>query len=437
VTSSLRRILRIAQRDYIAAVFTKGFLIGLILAPLLMGAGLIAIPVMNRVDSPDRRLVILDHTGSIQSVLESAARKRNEGTNSTARRVPVFHLEFALPSTNNPEAQRLELADRIRAGTLHAFAEIDTDVLRPYDEAPDARIRYYARSSVLDDMRGWFDRTVNQELRRRRLADAGLDPARVAALTGSIPIEGLTLPSRDRETGTVQAARKENPLASLAIPFVSVMILMMLVMMGSMPLLQSVVEEKAQRIAEVLLGCASPWEIMTGKLLGGVGVTLTAMTFYLGTGIVTLGSLANAVPFPFRLIPWFLAFGITAVLMYGSLAIALGSACSDTKDAQHLQLPVMLPVMLPVILMMPVLKEPGSLFATVFSFIPPFTPLVMMLRLGSPAGVPAWQPWVALAGVLVWTALTLWLAGRIFRVGILLQGRMPKLGEIVRWGLRG
>jgi ABC-2 type transport system permease protein len=61
----------------------------------------------------------------------------------------------------------------------------------------------------------------------------------------------------------------------------------------------------------------------------------------------------------------------------------------------------------------------------------------MMLRLGSPAGVPAWQPWVALAGVLVWTALTLWLAGRIFRVGILLQGRMPKLGEIVRWGLRG
>ena len=215
------------------------------------------------------------------------------------------------------------------------------------------------------------------------------------------------------------------------------MILMMLVMMGSMPLLQSVVEEKAQRIAEVLLGCASPWEIMTGKLLGGVGVTLTAMGFYLGTGFVTLGSLAASVPFPFGIIPWFVVFGITAVLMYGSLAIALGSACSDTKDAQHLQLPVMLPVMLPVILMMPVLKEPGSLFATVFSFIPPFTPLVMMLRIGSPAGVPAWQPWVALAGVLAWTALTLWLAGRIFRVGILLQGRMPKLGEIVRWGLRG
>lgn len=289
----------------------------------------------------------------------------------------------------------------------------------------------------MDETRGWIEQTLNDELRRRRFAAAGVDPARVESLNAWIGIQGMTLPARDQSTGEVRQARKENPVAAVGVPMAAIMAMMMLVMMGALPLLHSVLEEKTQRIAEVLLGCASPWEIMAGKLLGGVGVTLTAMLFYGGAGFTAIGSLAFSGIMPVSLILWFLVYGIAAVLMYGAMAIALGSACSDTKDAQHLQMPVMMPLLLPVMVMFPMLKEPNSTLATLLSLFPPFTPLIMVLRLASPAGVPAWQAWSGLAGVLLTTAFTLWIAGRIFRVGILMQGKLPSFAEILRWGWRG
>ncbi len=282
-----------------------------------------------------------------------------------------------------------------------------------------------------------MEQTLNQELRRRRFDAAGIDADRRKTLEAWFNVQGMTLPSRDQTTGEVKAARKENELTTVVVPMVTILAMMMLVMMGALPLLQSVLEEKSQRIAEVLLGCASPWEIMAGKLLGGVGVTLTAMLFYGGAGGVALGSAAVSGVVPLGILPWFLVYGISAVLLYGSAAVALGSACSDAKDAQHLQMPVMMPLLLPVMVMMPVLREPHSTLATALSLFPPFTPLVMVLRLAAPGGVPAWQAWAGLAGVLATTALTLWIAGRIFRVGILLQGKAPKFSEILRWGLRG
>ncbi|MCB1128459.1 MAG: ABC transporter permease, partial [Verrucomicrobiae bacterium] len=116
---------------------------------------------------------------------------------------------------------------------------------------------------------------------------------------------------------------------------------------------------------------------------------------------------------------------------------ALGSVCSDVRDAQSMTLPGMLPAMIPMFVIMPVLKEPLSGFATVMSLLPPFTPLLMMLRQASGAGIPAWQPYVGLAGVILTTLASVWLAGRIFRVGILSQGKLPGPRQILRWMIRG
>jgi len=431
------RILRIARRDYIAAVFTKGFIIGLVLAPILMCGGLLAIPVMKHVEPTERRLLVLDPSGTLEGPVTEAARARNT---TKPRKGPELFLEFQAPQTHALEIQRMDLADRVRAASLHAFVEIAPEVFQPSSRTSRTSrswIQYYARSSAMDETRGWLEQTINNELRRRRFTEAGIAPERLESLEAWFGIQGMTLPSRNSATGEVKAAHKENEFASIGVPMIAILAMMMLVLMGAMPLLQSVLEEKSQRIAEVLLGCATPWEIMAGKLLGGVGVTLTAMLFYGSAGFIAVGSLAATGAVPLGLIPWFLVYGISAVLMYGSVAVALGSACSDTKDAQHLQMPVMMPLLLPVMFMMPVLKEPNSTLATVLSLFPPFTPLLMVLRLGSPAGVPAWQAWVGLAGVLGTTAFTLWIAGRIFRVGILMQGKLPKFSEILRWGWRG
>ncbi len=96
--------------------------------------------------------------------------------------------------------------------------------------------------------------------------------------------------------------------------------------------------------------------------------------------------------------PWFFSFMILAVFMFGSMFAALGSACSDIKDVQGLVLPAMLLIIIPMMLLMPVLREPLSAFSTWLSLFPPFTPMLMMLRIGSPSSIPVWQPYVGMGG---------------------------------------
>jgi ABC-2 type transport system permease protein len=215
------------------------------------------------------------------------------------------------------------------------------------------------------------------------------------------------------------------------------MLMFMMVMMGATPLLNSVLEEKMQRIAEVLLGSVKPFELMMGKLLGTVGVSFTVVAIYVFGGIVAANRLGAADHVPFNLLPWFAAYQVAAILMFGAIFIAIGSACNDLKEAQSMMTPVMLVVCLPMFVWFQVIKEPLSSFSTAISFFPPCTPMLMLLRQATPSGVPAWQPWVGLVLVVLFTLLCVWMSGRIFRVGLLMQGNPPKLRDLARWAIRG
>jgi ABC-2 type transport system permease protein len=99
-------------------------------------------------------------------------------------------------------------------------------------------------------------------------------------------------------------------------------------------------------------------------------------------------------------------------------------------------LPALLPIMVPLFFLGVVLKEPQSTLSIVLSFFPPFTPTLMLIRLGLPDGAPLWQGWVALAGLIVFAALVVWIASRIFRVALLVQGQSPKIKDLVRWAIK-
>lgn len=102
-----------------------------------------------------------------------------------------------------------------------------------------------------------------------------------------------------------------------------------------------------------------------------------------------------------------------------------------------MMLPAMLPVMIPMFVMVPVLREPESTFATAMSLVPFFTPMLMLIRQTALESLPAWQPWLGLLGMSLFTLLAVWTGGRIFRVAILMQGTPPKLGNMMRWALKG
>jgi len=438
----MRKIFRLAKREYKAAVRTKGFIIGLLLAPILMSGSLIAIKLLEgKVDTTDKKVVIVDRSGVMAEAVLEAAKARNATEvrdQETGKKVrPAYLIEVVEPNEEDPDAQRLELSNRVRNRQLHAFVEIGPDVVHPGEDPKASRIAYHAKNAVVDDLRRWMGWPINNHLRRVRLADAGVDESAVKDLFHWNHVEGLDLVSVDEETGVIQEAQRSSEGKAVGIPLILLMLMFLMIMMGAMPLLSSVMEEKSQRIVEVLLGSVKPFQFMMGKVLGGVGVSLTASAVYVIGGILAVRHMGLAEYIPYHILPWFFGYMLMAIIMFGAMLTALGSACNDAKEAQSMTMPAMMPMMIPMFILVPVLKEPLSSFATWLSLFPLFTPMLMMLRLSTPVGVPMWQPWVGLIGVLVFTVFSVWAGGRIFRVGILMQGQPPKLGNILRWALRG
>ncbi len=440
----MRKLLQVARREYLAAVKTKGFIMGLVMAPLLMGGSIIAIAALrNQVDVSDKRVVIIDRTGALGEGLVKAAEERNQrdvNDAKTGRKLkPAYRFEVSAPRSDDPDAQRLELSDRVRRGELHAFLDIAPGVLQPGaaggTNAPT--VAYHAKNPALDDLRQWLQNPLNDLLRRVRMTAAGIDPSKVQDLFRWQAVEGMGLLSRDAATGQVQPPRRRGEAEAVGVPMAVMMLMWIVVMMGAMPLMNSVMEEKNQRIAEVLLGAVPSFDLMMGKVLGGLGVALTGAVVYVGMTLFSLANLGLAGYVPFPILVWFFAFMVLNIFMLGAVFAALGSLCSDAKDVQNATFPALLPTLVPMFIWLPVVQQPLSPFATWTSLFPPFTPMLMLLRQSASDAVPAWQPWAGLAGVLATTLLAVWVGGRVFRLGVLWPGKPPKFRELLRVILRG
>lgn len=438
----MRKVLRIARRDFVAAVRTKGFLIGLVLFPVLMSGGFLGLAALRmQVDASTKRIAVVDHTGQVVEELAAAAARRNESEIRDAKTgkqtKPIYEIETVAADGQRSEELHLALSDRVRRNELHAFLVIDAGVVHPSRAPTNSGVAYYARNGALDEVRRWLDGPLNAQLRRLRLESAGIDPGAVPDLFDWRPIASLSLVGREQRTGAIRPAERRGEAEAFAAPMAAAILMYMLVIMGALPLLNAVMEEKTQRIAEVLLGSARPFELMLGKVLGGVGVSLTGSLVYLGLSIASLASLGLTGQIPFRVIPWFLGYLVLNNLMFGAIFTAAGALCTDAKDVQNVTLPAMLPTLIPMFVLVPLIERPLSGFSTAMSLVPFFAPTLMVLRLSTPAGVPGWQPWLGLLLVLLCALFCTWVAGRIFRLALLAQGKLPSFTQIVRWAIHG
>jgi len=270
-----------------------------------------------------------------------------------------------------------------------------------------------------------------------QLTRLGVEKGHFEELLAAASIDPLDLLARDEATGVVKKAKKKDEIAEFAAPFGLVMLLTMIVMIGAAPMLSAVTEDKNQRIFEMLLGLATPMELMAARVLAALGRSLTSSAFYIFGAVLVLQGMSMMGAVPFELLPWFFIYMVAHVTMLCSFAAALGAACNSPQDAQNLAVVLLAPVVVPMFMLMPVMTSPNGGLATALSLFPPFTPVIMLLRQAMPVGVPTWQRWVGLVGVMVWTVAGTWIAARIFRVGILMQGQTPKLGELMRWAWEG
>jgi ABC-2 type transport system permease protein len=435
------KMLRIALREYKATVKTKGFIIGLALAPILMSGGFIVMLITEKkVDVTDRRIAVIDHTGVVAPAIVEAAQERNANEvrdKDSGKKVKPAYLFTVVEASKDMRGQRLGLSDKVRAGQLDGFVEIGKDVVHPGNDAEASQISYFCENAIFDEVRNWINWPVNNQLRKLRLTDAGIDESKAKDLFYWVNVTSMTLVKRDASTGQIQEGTRPNEAQVIAGPMVLVMLMFMLMMMGAVPLLQSVMEEKNQRISEVILGSVQPFDFMMGKVVGGVAVALTASSVYIIGGVLAVRRMGLEQYIPYDMIPWFFAYMLLAIVMFGSNFAAVGSACNDAKDAQSLTLPAMLPMMIPMFALGPVLKAPGGAFATVLSLIPPCTPMVMLLRQSSPITIPAWQPWAGLGGMVLFAFVSVWAGGRIFRTAILMKGQTPRITRLIGYVIRG
>lgn len=462
----MKRVLRIAGREFEATVATKGFIFGLLITPLLLLLIAVVFPRLMTKAPPKvvGEIAVIDATGRVapgvrEYLLPEALAQRFEEKRARLNRatsamgggvvaqspqakdamqrsldaalgtVPRLDVVALDPASDVEEAKAplltLPAKDAEHRGRL-AVAVIARDAVQPAPEsAAFGSYELYVREQLDDRIEDEVHDALREAIVAARIEASGLDPSRVDAMT---KIEKVT--SRTVARG---GERETNEIANVLLPAGFMILLLVSVLTSGQYLLTSTVEEKSNRIVEVLLSAVSPMELMTGKILGQMAVGLLVLALYLAMGIWALFSFAMMGILDPLLIVYLAIFFFLSYLTIGSLMAAIGAAVNEMREAQSLMTPVMLTAMVPWILWMPISRDPNSLLATVLSFIPPFGNFVMLLRMTSTAPPPMWQPWVSILTGVVGALASLWFAGKVFRIGLLMYGKPPTFATLVRW----
>ena len=435
------RIPVIAWREFRHTALTRAFIFGAIVFPLVM---MILLPVGMLWFQPSRTplvgtVSVIDPTGEI---LEAA----REILSSDPRTEPAGHDAAGLPPDMEAvqalaealeadiESHRVTLVpsespprDRVRDGTLLAYVMLDEASLEP-DPLDEVNVlELYVRPGLPAAHILVLERTFRDAVVQARLRRAGRDPDVVQAL--------LRAPRAVTKRLKVEGGEvRESVVAKTLIPIAFMMLLWIATFSSGNYLLTSTIEEKSNRVIEVLLSAVSPLQLLGGKILGYAGVSLVMLVMYGGLGIVAMVALAQADLVPWSHLVLLAILFVMAYLMIAAMMAGIGSAVSELHDAQSLLGPAMLVLMVPLILWWPIAEQPNGLLATTSSFLPPLIPFVLILRItATTEPIPLWQIVLAIIGGYAAAGMMIWAAARIFRVGILMQGKPPTPLLLLKW----
>lgn len=443
----MSKILQIARREFVATVFTKGFIIGLLVLPAMLGIGALLGPRLFGADpnyAVAGQLAVVDASGEVAGQLRAALTQGTPAANLT----DVLRRARADAAGGGAVLEALGLAPKLTLVERPADADVETEKvwLRVDDkESPHLALAVVHANAVRPNAGetafGSYDLYVPQNQDQRveiavqqalreaiigaRVRLQGLDRAALNELVSVPRVRSVTV-TEDSESGTVGAFGFLLPLAFMILLFTSVM--------GSgQGMLTTTIEEKSSRVIEVLLSAVSPMHLMAGKLLGHMAISLVAMSLYLGLGFVMLSSFSLFGLLNFSLIVYLFIFFLLAFFTIGSIMMAAGAAVNDMREAQSLIMPVMLLLSSVWFLWFPVSRNPDSTLALVVSFLPPVNSFGMMLRLASSHPPPAWQVWLSIGFGLAGVLAAVWFAAKVFKIGLLMFGKPPNVATLIRW----
>jgi ABC-2 type transport system permease protein len=456
----VRKTFTVAVREFLSTVMTKAFLL-VFLMPIIMGgiAGL-AIPLLMNAASPkvSGHVAVIDQSGSVAAKLEKAftaeamAERRGKFKKEVAAEIeksapgmgsqidkapmpaaPELTLQ-KLPTDVSIDAAKAEILKAVGkekdAGGTNprlALAVIPKEAVKGVDgkanEFKDFEL--FVAPKLDPEVQSDIRSQVSQAIVDARIEASGLDVDRVRALTRQSRVEATAI--------TAEGEKKANPALQFLLPGAFLFLMWISVFTAGQYLLSSTIEEKSNRVMEVLLSAVSPMELMVGKILGQMAVASLVLAVYAGAGLTTLVALSlkhliDPMQIVYLCVYFVIGFALVACMM-----AAVGSAVSDVREAQSLLTPVMLVLIIPMMLWMPILRNPNSLFAQIVSFIPPISPFVMVLRLSGSEKVPTWQIPATIIVGLIGVVVFAWAAAKIFRIGVLMYGKPPNFTTLIKW----
>lgn len=311
-------------------------------------------------------------------------------------------------------------------------------VIGPDPVASDQDSRYVSNNVTDNDLRNWYSNHATEVVRQKRIEAAALSAEQAKAIQAEFHFGEQKVSA---ETGEAEKVEKKDKFSGFA-PVAFVYLLWIAVFTAAQMLLTNTVEEKSNRIIEVLLSSVSPFQLMTGKIFGIAATGLTIVGSWVLCAVIGIELLPYFVPGTEalglstiigdpRYLASFVGYFLGGYLFYAAILVGLGSVCNSLKEAQNLMQPVIILLIVPLIAMVPVVNDPNGTLARVLTYIPPFTPFLMMNRAGGPP--PAWEYAATSALILVSVLIAFYGAAKIFRIGVLMTGKPPRIREILHW----
>lgn len=430
----MNKIWLVIQREYLSRVKKKSFLLATLLTPLIFPAIMgifIWIAVEEKENQSLRIIEVVDENNLF--FMESSDQ-----------------YAFSFSDRNVEEAKEL-----VQKGDRYGF------LLIPKIDLKDPKgITYYGEENPNMNLISYLESSLRKKIEDQRLYDSGIDPQILSEIRTSVDVTAITL---DEEGGE----RVSDATVNYAIGFLAGILIYMFIFIYGNQIMQGVIEEKSSRIVEILVSSLKPFQLMMGKIVGIAGVGLTQLLIWIVligtlTTVVTgfLGmqmpqqqalemaqaDMGEAVPdgelgeilaviqgIDFvTLVGAFVFYFLGGYLLYGALFAGIGSAVDAPSDAQQFMLPVTIPLIVAYMgLFVFVLQDPNSTTSFWLSIVPLTSPIAMMGRISY--GVPFWELLLSMGLLVLGFLATTWLAGKIYRIGILMHGTKPSYKTLWKW----
>jgi len=405
----------VARWEYVEKIKSKTFLITLFLMPIIMiGFGLLSGLLASQPDTGSKVIGIIDLSGAIGQPLAKYLEEHY--------RLPDGGPNYVLRPLEISEGVEMNQLKR-QSDSLTANGEIEGYLIVGKSILTDTSVEY--RSQNIGNLRVTerMSRAIRDLVIEQKLISQGLNPKLTKDLTRPIDLKTIKL----SKSGKEEEAGFEKVFFT---SYIFMMMMFFLVMTSGQLLVRSMLEEKSNRVVEVLMSSCSSTDLMAGKIIGLSGLGFTQIGFWAAIGIaislnyaITMISIGSAL--------LLLVYFVLGYLLYAAIFVAAGSPVSTEQEAQQITSYLTIVLILPIVLVIPILQDPNSLMVKVMTFIPLLTPTMMAMRI--PIQMPSELEIILSIAILFFSMVgAVWIAGKIFRTAILVYGKRPTLPELFR-----